>query len=92
MINAALGCKEDAIREGGRAVELLPVTKDALAGTQVLTNLALTYAWQAKQIYRLDNWKNLYGFPARSLMANCVCIRSGILCAATRVLGNSYRS
>ena len=32
MIDAALGRKEDAFREGRRAVELLPVTKDALRG------------------------------------------------------------
>jgi tetratricopeptide (TPR) repeat protein len=30
MIDAALGYKEDALREGRRAVELLPVTKDAM--------------------------------------------------------------
>ena len=29
MIDAALGKKEDAVREGQRAVELLPITKDA---------------------------------------------------------------
>ena len=32
MIDAALGRKEDAIREGRRAVELLPVAKDSIAG------------------------------------------------------------
>jgi len=41
MSDAALGHKEDAIREGRRAVELLPVTKDAMAGRAVLTNLAI---------------------------------------------------
>jgi TolB-like protein/serine/threonine protein kinase/predicted Zn-dependent protease len=45
MTDAALGRRDDALREGRRAVELLPVTKDALAGAAVLTNLAIIYAW-----------------------------------------------
>ena len=32
LIDAALGRKEDALREGRRAVELLPVEKDAVNG------------------------------------------------------------
>ena len=45
MIDAALGHKEDALREGRRSVDLLPVTKDAMAGAELLTNLAIIYAW-----------------------------------------------
>ena len=45
MTDAALGHKEDAIREGRRAAELLPVTKDAVIGAQLVQNLALIYAW-----------------------------------------------
>ena len=45
MADAALGHKEDAIREGRRAVELLPVTKDSAIGAVLLKNLALIYAW-----------------------------------------------
>jgi len=44
MADAALGHKEDAIREGRRAVELLPVTKDSIIGAMLLKNLALIYA------------------------------------------------
>ena len=36
LIDAALGRKEDALREGRRAVELLPVEKDALNGTRMV--------------------------------------------------------
>jgi serine/threonine protein kinase/Tfp pilus assembly protein PilF len=49
MVDAALGHKEDAIREGRRAVELLPVTKDAVIGAQLVQNLALIYAWIAEK-------------------------------------------
>jgi TolB-like protein/class 3 adenylate cyclase len=45
MTDAALGRKEDAIREGRRAVELLPVTQDALNGASQLRYLAITYTW-----------------------------------------------
>jgi len=49
MADAALGNKEDAIREGRRAVELLPVTKDAIIGPLLVQNLALIYAWTGEK-------------------------------------------
>jgi len=49
MTDAALGHKEEAIREGRRAVELLPVTKDAIIGAQLVQNLALIYAWTGEK-------------------------------------------
>jgi TolB-like protein/Tfp pilus assembly protein PilF len=45
MIDAVLGNKQDAIREGRRAVELLPVTKDSIDGAQLVQYLAVIYAW-----------------------------------------------
>ena len=45
MADAALGRKEDAIGEGRRAAELLPVTKDAIIGAQLVQNLAVIYVW-----------------------------------------------
>jgi TolB-like protein/class 3 adenylate cyclase/Flp pilus assembly protein TadD len=45
MADALLGNKDDAIRQGRRAVELLPVTKDAIIGPLLVQNLALIYAW-----------------------------------------------
>jgi TolB-like protein/class 3 adenylate cyclase/Flp pilus assembly protein TadD len=44
LIDAGLGRKEEAIREGRRAVELLPVTKDAVDGPSYIVNLAMIYA------------------------------------------------
>ncbi len=49
MVDAALGHKEDAIREGRRAVELLPVTKDAIIGAHLVEYLALIYAWTGEK-------------------------------------------
>jgi serine/threonine protein kinase/Flp pilus assembly protein TadD len=45
MIDAGLGRKEDAIREGRRACELLPIEKDAIDGVALAVNLAQIYAW-----------------------------------------------
>ncbi|MEO7166974.1 MAG: tetratricopeptide repeat protein, partial [Chthoniobacterales bacterium] len=44
LLYAYLGRKEDALREGRRAVELLPESKDAYFGSDVSAYLALIYA------------------------------------------------
>jgi len=45
LIDAALGRKEKALREGRRAVELLPVQKDAINGPLMVEYLAMIAAW-----------------------------------------------
>jgi TolB-like protein len=45
LIDAALGQKEEALREGQRAVELLPLEKDALGGMEMVNYLSVTAAW-----------------------------------------------
>jgi TolB-like protein/Flp pilus assembly protein TadD len=45
VVNAVLGNKEDAIREGERAVELTPVSKNAIEGATLVRYLAVIYAW-----------------------------------------------
>jgi serine/threonine-protein kinase len=45
LIDAALGRKEQALREGRRAVELLPVEKDSIVGMVMIKYLAITAAW-----------------------------------------------
>jgi hypothetical protein len=49
LIDAGLGRKEDAIRAGRRAVELLPVSKDAINGVRVAEVLAIIYAWTGEK-------------------------------------------
>jgi TolB-like protein/tRNA A-37 threonylcarbamoyl transferase component Bud32 len=49
VVDAALGKKEDAIREGQRAVELLPVSKSAAEGALLMKNLAVIYAWTGEK-------------------------------------------
>jgi hypothetical protein len=45
LIDAGLGRKEEALREGRRAVELLSMQKDALGGTVMIKYLAMIAAW-----------------------------------------------
>ncbi|MGE5207865.1 MAG: tetratricopeptide repeat protein, partial [Alphaproteobacteria bacterium] len=54
MADAALGRKEDAIREGKRAVELCPVSTDAVVGSELMTFLAVIYAWTGEKDLALE--------------------------------------
>jgi hypothetical protein len=45
LIDAGLGQKEEALREGRRAVELLPVEKDPINGIAMVKYLAVIAAW-----------------------------------------------
>jgi tetratricopeptide (TPR) repeat protein len=45
LIDAGLGRKEEALREGRRAVQLFPVEKDAINGPLMVEYLAMIAAW-----------------------------------------------
>ena len=45
LIDAALGRREEALREGRRASELLPVKKDAVNGRIMIAYVAMIAAW-----------------------------------------------
>jgi tetratricopeptide (TPR) repeat protein len=45
LIDAGLGRRDEALREGRRAVELVPVEKDALVGPTMIKYLAMIAAW-----------------------------------------------
>jgi TolB-like protein/Flp pilus assembly protein TadD/predicted Ser/Thr protein kinase len=65
MIDAALGRKENAIREGRHACELLPVSKDSWEGPYWITNLATIYAWTGDNdaaLQQLGNSASSFGF------------------------------
>ncbi|HEX4638337.1 MAG TPA: hypothetical protein VH170_02510, partial [Chthoniobacterales bacterium] len=49
LIDAALGRKEEALREGRRATELLPVEKDSTAGSQMLVYFAMIATWAGEK-------------------------------------------
>jgi TolB-like protein/tRNA A-37 threonylcarbamoyl transferase component Bud32 len=64
VVDAVLGNKEDAIREGERALELSPVSKNAIEGATVVRYLAVIYAWAGvrdRAIERLAETTHLPG-------------------------------
>ncbi|PYK38860.1 MAG: hypothetical protein DME49_06475 [Verrucomicrobia bacterium] len=65
VIDASLGNKEDAIREGRRAVKLMPVSKNSIEGPLLIKYLALIYAWTGEKdraFKRLDEAAKLPGY------------------------------
>jgi len=53
-IDAALGRKEEALREGRRAVELLPVEKDPINGALMIKYLAMIAAWVGEKDFACE--------------------------------------
>jgi hypothetical protein len=64
MADAALGNKEDAIREGRRAAELVPVSKDAIRGPLLIQYLAVIYAWTGEKDLALEQLSVAAGIPS----------------------------
>jgi serine/threonine-protein kinase len=63
MIDAGLGRKEEALNEGRRAVELLPFTKDAMTGAELMMFLAIIYAWTGEKDLALKELTSLLEIP-----------------------------
>jgi len=61
---AYLGLKEEAIREGKRAVEILPITKDALEGIHPIENLARIYVLCGENEEAINQIEYLLSIPA----------------------------
>jgi len=64
MVYAALERKEDAIREGKLAVELLPESKDAFDGPSVAIGLAQIYTWTGETDQALQLVEHSLTIPA----------------------------
>jgi len=62
-LDAGLGQKEEAIREAGRAVDLLPIAKDSLNGPTLVANLALVYAWTGERDRALEQLEKVATIP-----------------------------
>ena len=54
VIDAALGRKEEAVREGKHACDLLPVSKDSWIGPSYVAQLAVIYAWVGEKDLAMD--------------------------------------
>jgi len=64
LIDAALGRKEEALREGRRAVDLLPLAKNALDGPDVLYSYAVICAWTGERDLAIEQLQTLTKIPA----------------------------
>lgn len=54
LIEAGLGNKEEALRRGRRAIELLPIEKDAIRGPYMIAHLAVIAAWVGEKDLALE--------------------------------------
>ncbi len=64
LIDAYLGRKEEALREGRRAVELLPAEKDALVGVDLVANLAMIAAWVGDKDLAFEQLESIIHRPS----------------------------
>jgi TolB-like protein/class 3 adenylate cyclase/predicted Zn-dependent protease len=64
VINAGLGRKEEALSEGARAVELRPISKDAVDGPVASTRLAMAYAWLGQNDAAIEQLTYLAKIPS----------------------------
>lgn len=64
LIDAGLGRKEEALREGRRAIELLPVEKDSLNGALMIEFFAVICAWVGEKDLALEQLARVNRLPA----------------------------
>ena len=63
MIDAALGRKDEAIAEGRRAVEMLPVTKESVNGAFVMKYLAVIYTLCGEKDLAIEQIRTTLQYP-----------------------------
>ena len=62
VIDAGLGRKDEALQEGKRAMELLPLEKDFSTGAHMIMYFAVIAAWLRKSS-PASTWKRQHAFP-----------------------------
>ena len=67
VIDAALGRKEEALSEGRRAVELLPVEKDSINGLVMIKYLAMSAAWVGDKDLACEQLATAVRYPTSGL-------------------------
>jgi serine/threonine-protein kinase len=63
VIDAALGRKDEALREGRRAVELLPVEKDSVNGLHMIVYFAMIAAWVGEKDLACEQLATAVRYP-----------------------------
>jgi TolB-like protein/tRNA A-37 threonylcarbamoyl transferase component Bud32/Tfp pilus assembly protein PilF len=70
LIDAALGNKEAALREGRRAMELLPVEKDSINGQTLMAYFAIIAAWAGEKDFALQQLATVAPMPGATLITS----------------------
>jgi len=63
LIDAGLGRKQEAIEEGRRACELLPIAKDSINGIHMMEFLAVVYAWTGEKDQAIEQLRATLPYP-----------------------------
>jgi len=64
VIDAALGRKDEALREGKRATELLPPAKDAINGPLMIEYFVLIAAWVGEKELACEQLETVLRYPS----------------------------
>ena len=64
LIDAYLGRKPEALREGRRAVELVPMKNDPLDGVRQVANLAMIAAWVGDKDLAFEQLESIIRLPS----------------------------
>jgi len=70
LIDAALGNKEAALREGRRAMELMPVEKDSINGQTLMAYFAVIAAWAGEKDLALQQLVTVAPAPGATLITS----------------------
>ena len=70
LVYAGCGLKEEALREGRRALELTPVAKNAVDGAGVLYFFAVICAWTGERDLAIEQLETLAKIPAGASYGN----------------------
>jgi hypothetical protein len=63
LADVALGRKEESIQEARHAMEIRPISEDALDGLAIATNVALVYAWTNQPDFAFEQLNTLIETP-----------------------------
>ena len=63
LIDEGLGRKDDALREGRRAIELLPVAKDSINGAHMIEYFAIIAAWVGEKDLAIEQLAKASALP-----------------------------
>jgi tetratricopeptide (TPR) repeat protein len=91
MVDAALGRKEEALPEGRRAVELRPISRDAVNGPIVAKNLAVVYSWVGERDRAFEELSSIIRLPGELTYGDSSLRPGGMNCAAIRASSKSSR-